>query len=103
MTEQPKVSDCRSCGAKIRFVKMETGKTMPVDAAPIVIDPRDTKTGSRVVTTIGDDGRGRIRRGMKVEGWAASLAAGDAHEFVSGYESHFATCAQANAWRKKDK
>lgn len=32
-----KVSQCRGCPAQIRWVNMQTGKAMPVDAEPIKV------------------------------------------------------------------
>jgi hypothetical protein len=65
---------CKSCFAEIRWVKTYSGKAMPVDAKP---EKRFVITGNN------DKGEpcGEIR---------------------DTYISHFATCPQADAFRKKD-
>jgi len=42
------MSTCKACGAPIKWVKMESGKAMPVDIDPIKI-VRETETGGIVV------------------------------------------------------
>ena len=73
-----KLASCRSCGAEILWVKMESGKNMPVDADPV------------------DDGN------LLVD-WNALLA----HVIPKGadysglrFKSHFSTCPNAKQHRK---
>ena len=73
-----KLASCRSCGAEILWVKMESGKNMPVDADPV------------------DDGN------LLVD-WNALLA----HVIPKGadysglrFKSHFSTCQNAKQHRK---
>lgn len=64
-------AQCSSCGEPILWVKSMTGKPMPLNAKP----------EKRVVLIEGDDGtKGAVR---------------------DTYISHFATCPQADAFRKK--
>ena len=81
-------SKCKSCGAEILWIKMGSGKMMPVDAKPIsyseVFLPgtKDTLTlvteKGTLVSTVFDPGGDNI-----------------------GYTSHFATCPNANQHRKR--
>lgn len=63
---------CRSCGADVIWAKTAAGKLMPLDA---------TETLGKVVYQL--DTTGRMQR---AEG--------------RGHESHFATCPQADRWRR---
>lgn len=63
---------CRSCGATITWFEMaKSGKRMPFDGDPVYVKT-DTKDGALV-------------------------------GFIDGtmFPSHFATCAQADEWRKR--
>lgn len=64
---------CKSCFAEIRWVKTMSGKAMPVDAKP---EKRFVITGNN------DEG----------------TPVGDVRDT---FVSHFATCPQADAFRKK--
>ena len=69
---------CRSCGAKIIWVKTEKGKDMPIDAEPV-------PDGNIVMST------GKAHVVKKDE------------TFLTGtkfYKSHFATCPHAAQHRK---
>lgn len=83
---------CRSCGAPIGFVRLESGKHMPVD-------PELVKTfavpyiGTGPVRVLVTE-RGQVRRWTEV-----SLTAPGA-EAVSGFESHFGSCPHAKAHRQ---
>lgn len=81
------MAKCRSCGAEIIWIKMTSGKNMPVDAKPItyrIAIPGATGTqklitqDGRVVSCFFDPGSG-----------------------LKGYTSHFATCPNANQHRRK--
>ena len=78
------MSKCRSCGADILWVRMASGKAMPVDASP----------------TVG----GNIQ--VKGDG-TASVASAEAVEMARGelvptlHYSHFVTCPNADAHRKE--
>lgn len=65
---------CRGCGKKIGWVRMLSGKRMPVDLEPV-----------QKVVVIYHDPQGVLPSMGKT---------------VSGYTSHFATCPQADKFRK---
>jgi hypothetical protein len=76
-----KTSTCRSCGAKIRWVKTEKGKNMPLDYDPA---PKGTimLQGDRVVLV----GNRAVKRAYATGG--------------ALYTSHFATCPSAKEHRR---
>ena len=78
------MSRCKSCGKEIIWIKMASGKSMPVDAEPISYK-LDMHNGN--LTLITPDGR-------------VVKAFFDPGSDVVGYTSHFATCPNANAHRK---
>ena len=67
------MSQCRSCGAEIEWIKTPAGKAHPVDAKPIKVW-QQTESGP-------DAGRWHIQE---------------------GYTSHFATCPNADQHRKSE-
>lgn len=76
----PSATTCRSCGAPLLWVRMESGKRMPLDSVP---DPlgnicalMDRDTGQHV-------------------GWYARDL-----DKAQRYRSHFATCPHAEKWRQ---
>lgn len=71
---------CRSCGAAIMWVKTQSGKSMPLDAAPV--------DATKV------DGTCFVEDGVAYFG-AIDRPPGDLH-----YVSHFATCPNAKQHRK---
>ena len=79
------MSYCRSCGAPIVWIRMKSGKMMPVDAAEKHYwnDPQGKDS---VVLESGEV----IRCSLKGEGEAAGR----------GFVSHFSTCPNANKHRK---
>ena len=77
------MSKCRSCGAEIIWVPTVSGKNMPCDAKPIPY--REDIEGGQVIVT----SDGRVVR-AKV----------DLTSDTFGYISHFATCPNADKWRK---
>ena len=76
---------CRSCGAEIKWIKMLSGKNMPVDAQKRYIKKDG---GHEVLVTEG---------GELIRGTFASLEDGANGE---GYISHFSTCPNANKHRR---
>lgn len=86
--EKPNVCQCRSCGAEIVFVTMQSGAKMPCDAELIHAVKDDTAKTSFVLPG------GIVKRGR--EGRHPN---GEA-DFV-GYRSHFETCPQADRFRKR--
>lgn len=83
--ENPPVNvvTCSKCGARMMFVKTAAGKTMPVDADPVV------------------DGNVVIENGVASVLPAAELRdMRTAAYLLPRYKSHFATCPSANSFRK---
>jgi hypothetical protein len=83
---------CRSCGTAIFWAQNDaTGKSMPVDAEPSEngnVQLYD-RGGSIVARVLGAERAQRIRD--------AAWALNGTHTLRT---SHFATCAQADQWRK---
>ena len=83
------MSTCRSCGAEIKWVRMKSGKAMPVD--PCCRSIITAENGEAVIVT--DDGE-------VVKGCFASFSQG---ANKTGYVSHFSTCPYANEHRRKNR
>lgn len=84
-----KTSYCRACGAEIGFIKSVAGKTIPVNVEQIVYKQKEggdlkivTPNGEVISGCIPDDPQ-------KATG--------------IGYISHFATCPEADKFRKSRK
>ena len=88
MEKQTKAARCRTCGAKIIWIKTTSGKSMPCDWRPVYYRKGEPEAGEEAVTLVTP--RGEIVRG--VQDWTA-------HDY--GYTSHFATCPDANRHRKR--
>lgn len=86
--KKPNVCKCRSCGAEIVWVAMQSGKKMPCDAELIHAVKDDTAKTSFVLP-------GSIVK----KGRAGRHPNGEA-DFV-GYRSHFESCPQADGFRKR--
>lgn len=81
------MSKCKSCGAEIIWIKMKgTGKAMPVDAKKITYS-ENLHPGAKALTLVTE--HGTIVRTQFDPG-------GD----KVGYTSHFATCPNAEQFRK---
>ena len=81
-------SICRSCGKKIMWIQMKSGKAMPCDPEPISY--RTDVPGHGALILVTEDGR--VANGNF-----------DPASDTVGYRSHFATCPNANAHRKRGK
>lgn len=80
-------AQCRSCGKRIMFIRMKSGKNMPVD--PTFVNYKNNPRGKdRIVLPSGD-----------VIACDANVSADDADGY--GYVSHFATCPMAGKHRKR--
>lgn len=79
-------TNCKSCGARIRFIKNRIGRWIPVDDYPV------NYKADR-------DGKDRL---VKPDGDVITCKAGvNKNEATGiGYASHFATCPNAAAHRK---
>jgi hypothetical protein len=78
------VANCRSCKAPIIWCRTSSGKNMPVDADP---DERGDFFLSRA-----EDG--------KLDAFHVRRYPGKMPEDVERYTSHFATCEDANQFRR---
>lgn len=82
--------ECRSCRAKIVWATTEQGKSMPVDAEPVeggnvyYLDQKSSPPRVRVLA----DPQPTLEEGV------------DSADGLR-YVSHFATCPQAEQWRKR--
>ncbi len=77
------MSLCRSCGQKIDWIKTERGKNMPVD--PDYLHWNDAEDGDVII-----DASGHV----------LTVNSKLSRPNVKGRMSHFATCPQADRWRK---
>jgi hypothetical protein len=78
LTHAGEMRSCRSCGADVVFVPTPKGKLMP-------LDPDERSDGNVVIEA---DGKARV------------LPAGDPYTGPR-FVSHFSTCPDAPAWRKR--
>jgi len=84
-----KTSFCRACGAEIGFIKTLAGKTMPVNPEEVAYEQK--AGGSlKIVTPNG-------------EVLSAERPADPQKATGIGYISHFATCPEADKFRKRRK
>lgn len=84
-----KTTQCRNCGAEIGFIKTIAGKTMPVDTASRRFYRQE---GGPELFVLVD---GSTARGRSVEA--------DIDGTEIGFISHFATCPNADDFRKPRK
>lgn len=78
-------SNCRSCGARIYWFILESGKYHPVDYGE-EINASDCEVGDVLVTE-----SGKVIKINSAENYGS----------IKGRMSHFATCPDANQWRNK--
>ena len=82
-----RTSICKSCGAEIIWIKMQSGKAMPVDYNQVTYWKK-TGGSKKIVTPNGEVLSGEIE--------------GDLNTATGvGYISHFATCPNANQHRRR--
>jgi hypothetical protein len=74
-------STCRSCGAKIHWIELKSGKKHPCD--PEEVSANECEEGDKFVTDLGE-----------------IVVVGKSSKNESGYVSHFSTCPDADDWRK---
>jgi hypothetical protein len=79
------VSNCKSCGAEIRWIKTLSGQSMPVDYTPVFYKAVPTATG-KIITPGGATLSAEIVTDLK-----ASV----------GYVPHWATCPAADSFRRE--
>lgn len=80
---------CKSCGRPLRFIKTRTGKSMPCDWEPVRFVP--DLNGENVY--VQEDGT--VLRG--------ALPLPQDSDVETGYVSHFATCPEADRFRRPGK
>ena len=80
------MSFCRSCGAEIKWIKMTSGKNMPVDVTKHIIKKDDS---GKDVLVMED---GNVVRGTLTDA---------EHGNCMGYISHFSTCPNASQHRRR--
>lgn len=92
------MSRCRSCDAEIAWVKLASGTLAPVNG--------EHPQAYRIFPTLQPGAGKRLtlinERGVTLTGYAAPKIPGDAPSIVvTGWESHFATCPEREAWRRR--
>lgn len=87
----PSPVPCSSCGAPVLWLTTTKGKPMPVDPALLLVVPGDASPPRATVVTPG----GEVVTGRLVEREPAGAVA------VAGRPSHFATCPDAAAHRRR--
>ena len=80
------MSNCRSCGQQIVWIKLVSGKLNPCDPQKHSIKEGN---GDMVIVTVD----GRVVRGTP--------CSYDDGADTTGYISHFATCQNAGQWRRR--
>ena len=81
------VKTCKGCGARIRFIKMESGKAMPVNADPIIVVLLD---GDPVL----------LKRGTFISKDGETVSGAKISQLMRVFESHFATCPKHKDFRR---
>lgn len=83
------ITKCRACERPIGFIKTKAGKTVPVDAESVNFLP--DPTGKELFVLVD----GSTQRGTRVEE--------ESNSSQIGFISHFATCPEADRFRKPRK
>ena len=86
-----KETTCKSCGAKIVWIKTQNGRSMPCNAEQVEYQ-KNYRGSALIVTKDGEVVRGNIVKG----GGSALTPIVDG----TGYVSHFATCPNADKHRR---
>lgn len=84
------MSRCRSCGAEIRWAHTTSGHAMPLDAEPVA-DGTVAFTGRDV----------RNDRGTALPEVRVDVGQPLFDDGTPRYVAHFATCPNADEWRKR--
>ena len=82
-----KITTCRSCAARIVFIKTRAGKSMPCDPAPVRyrLNP---ESSTKVVTMAGDV-------------VSCEIVTDQGEADGTGYTPHWSTCNAPDKFRKK--
>lgn len=83
------MAKCKSCGANILWIKTQNGKSMPCNAEQVIYW-QDAKGEANIITPNGETIR-------------ATLITRRTPATGVGYIPHWATCPQANNFRKRAK
>ena len=81
------MAKCKGCGAEIKFIKLKSGKAIPVNPTPVFIED---KNGTEIIVTTD----GRVSNGRQ------EIVTNQNQFLTRGYISHFATCPFANTFRR---
>ena len=82
------MAKCKGCGAPIEFIRLNSGKQIPVNPKPVYVEDKAAK--EIIVTADGRISNGRQEPDPPVQA-------------IRGYISHFSTCPMAGAFRKRRK
>ena len=82
------MAKCKGCGAELKFIKLKSGKAIPVNPTSVFIED---KNGSEIIVTTD----GRISNGRK------EIITSQNKFLTRGYISHFATCPFADQLRRR--
>lgn len=82
------MAKCKGCGAEITFVRLASGKLLPVNPTPVYIED---KNGPEIIITTD----GRVSNGRQ------EYVKSQNQYLTRGYVSHFATCPFASDFRKR--
>lgn len=85
-----KASRCESCGAQIFWIKTSKGKWLPVNRRAIMCTP--VQKGGHTFVLVD---------GSTVQALPEGAVRYDGVDSVIAFEAHFATCPDADAFRKK--
>lgn len=86
-----KLSRCKGCDALVFFVSLKSGKSMPCDAEMFLVDTSRPRDAFVVGTAVINGTRVSLAEAANVT--TSALAFGSI--------SHFATCKQADMFRRK--
>lgn len=82
------MKQCKACGAPILWIRMKTGRSMPVDAEPVTYWKTPVAAGKAVTPT------GEIVLGVVFEGELQTVTG-------VGYRPHWASCPQADSFKRR--
>lgn len=85
-----KASRCENCGAPIFWIKTSKGKWLPVNRRAIMCTP--VQKGGHTFVLVD---------GSTVQALPEGTVRYDGVDNVIAFEAHFATCPEADAFRKK--
>ncbi len=86
-------AQCKGCGAAIKFIRMKSGKMMPVNPEPYMAD--QSRTGKEIF--VRPDGE--LIKGKSI----CKLDPGTKHAGYDHYIPHWASCPAAKQFKKQEK